>query len=105
MTQLLKSGVLSAACPTPFDESMLWQHRDPEEREVLRQSLQRAFHNITRLVKEGECGVVATGLQQGQDVSSGLEQDVPKHHSPGLFWHAPSRCPSLLKLALPSSPP
>jgi hypothetical protein len=48
--QLLSSGVLSAACPTPFDESMLWRHRDAAEREALRQSLQVAFHNITRLV-------------------------------------------------------
>jgi hypothetical protein len=50
MDRLLDSGVLSAACPTPFDESILWQHRDPGEREALRHSLQVAFHNITNLV-------------------------------------------------------
>jgi len=47
---LVAHPALSEACADPFDEGLLWRHGSPERHAVLREQLQVAFHNITRLM-------------------------------------------------------
>lgn len=48
--RLVADPDLAAACPAPFDEGLLWRHDSADRHAVLREQLQEAFHNITRLM-------------------------------------------------------